>query len=118
MASFSYLRVHLRIVIASLACSNFTFRIDYVLWVVSVRTWAIQSPDCIIFISEGIFKSAEMEPLNGTDGQPEEQSKTEPPLKSVEVSPYHRWVTWWNGMATSGNLYLFILSLFLVRILS
>ncbi|XP_013913631.1 PREDICTED: tyrosine-protein phosphatase non-receptor type 5 [Thamnophis sirtalis] len=55
-----------------------------------------------------------MEPLNGTDGQPEEQSKTEPPLKSVEVSPYHRWVTWWNGMTTSGNLYLFILSLFLV----
>ncbi|XP_034272810.1 tyrosine-protein phosphatase non-receptor type 5 isoform X1 [Pantherophis guttatus] len=55
-----------------------------------------------------------MEPLNGTDGQPEEQSKTESPLKSVEVSPYHRLVTWWNGMTTGGNLYLFILSLFLV----
>ncbi|XP_058014277.1 tyrosine-protein phosphatase non-receptor type 5 [Ahaetulla prasina] len=57
-----------------------------------------------------------MEPLNGTDGQPEEQSKTESPLKSVEVSPYHRWATWWNGMTTGGNLYLFILSLFLVFI--
>ncbi|XP_039206704.1 tyrosine-protein phosphatase non-receptor type 5 isoform X1 [Crotalus tigris] len=55
-----------------------------------------------------------MEPLNGTDGQPEGQSKTEPLLKSVEVSPYHRWVTWWNGMTTDGNLYLFILSLLLV----
>ncbi|XP_026562238.1 tyrosine-protein phosphatase non-receptor type 5 [Pseudonaja textilis] len=55
-----------------------------------------------------------MEPLNRKDGQPEEQSKAEAPLKSVEGSPYHRWVTWWNGMTTGGNLYLFILSLSLV----
>ncbi|XP_063145439.1 tyrosine-protein phosphatase non-receptor type 5 [Candoia aspera] len=55
-----------------------------------------------------------MEPLNGDDGQPEQQSKTEPSLKGVEVSPHHQWVAWWNGRTAGGNLYLFVLSLLLV----
>ncbi|KAM6465656.1 tyrosine-protein phosphatase non-receptor type 5 isoform 2-T14 [Liasis olivaceus] len=52
-----------------------------------------------------------MEPLNGADGQPEQQSKTEPSLKGVA---HHCWAAWWNGMTTGGNLYLFVLSLLLV----